>query len=140
MRRRPSPPRLAERWLRSVIRDADAREGVIGDLREGYSRVALRFTVVGAHLWYWVAAVATYRWYVLERWRERRLARVRGLYKDTKSASSVVMFWFDIRLAFRTMRRTPAFSAVAVLTIALGIGATTAIFTVLDGVVLKPLP
>ncbi|HET7273616.1 MAG TPA: ABC transporter permease [Longimicrobiaceae bacterium] len=46
----------------------------------------------------------------------------------------------DLRSAFRAIPRNPGFSAVAVLTLALGIGATAAIFTVLNAVVLSPLP
>jgi putative ABC transport system permease protein len=49
-------------------------------------------------------------------------------------------FWRDMRIGARMLRRSPGFAAAAILTIGLGTGAATAVFSVVNGVLLRPLP
>lgn len=60
--------------------------------------------------------------------------------RDARGVRLVETIAQDLRFALRTMRKTPAFTAVVILTLGLGVGATSAIFSIVNAVLLRPLP
>jgi predicted permease len=74
------------------------------------------------------------------RWRKEASAIDRGQARDEQRADLLDTLRRETRQGLRALLRAPGFSLVALLTLALGLGAATAIFAVLDAVVLRPLP
>src|SRR5689334_6516696 len=68
------------------------------------------------------------------------VARIQEECRDMRRTQYIENIAQDVRYAIRTMGRTPAFTVIIVLTLALAIGANSAIFSVIDGVLLRPLP
>jgi putative ABC transport system permease protein len=126
-----TPPALARRILRASLPQID-RDDVLANLDQLYEERRTRRGAGHANRWYWRQALT---FAVRLRWP--RLATSNSTRRPRADISAVL---YDFRVAARGLVRAPTYTVVAGLTIALGIGATTSIFSIVNGVILKPLP
>jgi putative ABC transport system permease protein len=98
---------------------------VLGDLLEEYN------TGKRSRSWLWRQALSML-------WPGAKTSNAVG--PEQENQMNLTSFWNDLRYSARTLGKNPAFTAVAILAIALGIGLNTGIFSVLNAIALRPLP
>lgn len=130
-----APPPGWERRFRWLL-PPEQRDAAIGDAAEELAARTRRDGPEAAQRWYRRQVLRSVLPAVTRRFRSPASA---GRYRE-RSAGTMGPWMNDFRLALRTLRRQPAFAATALVTLGIGIGATTALFSVYRAVFLAPIP
>jgi putative ABC transport system permease protein len=144
----PQPPRLAE-WLLSLTLPESDSDSIIGDLCEELEAYVSEGGT-WPRLWFWGQATLFSGRFLVE--TARGVGRSKTIGHQAASAAYkysagpdgrglMMEGWIrDTKLAVRSLAKRPGFASLAIVTLALGIGANTAIFSVIHGSLLRPLP
>jgi putative ABC transport system permease protein len=134
------PPRLARTALELFLPRGIRGEAILGDLDEEFQGICRDRTRAEAGAWYRRQALRVIVGYRLLGLLDPSRRGVGGAESGGALQSGYATVLDDARFALRRFAKAPAFTAVAVITIAIGIGANTAVFSVVDAVMLRPLP
>jgi putative ABC transport system permease protein len=122
-----NPPRIAG-WLAGCRLTREEHEFALGDLEEDFAELVDRKGASAARRWYWRQAI-------------RICLLRRSRYSIPEPRKPLMQnFLRDVRFGLRLLRHSPGFATVVTLTLAVGIGATTAIYSVVHAALLAPLP
>ena len=125
-----SPPRLA-RWIVAALVHEPVREFLLGDLDEQFAETMRDKGGRRARRWYWSQVLRSIP-------PARTIARNSHAQPPRRLDMSRV--WTDLVVGIRTIIRSPGYSAITLLTLALAVGANTLLFSIANPLVLRPLP
>ena len=133
------PPRVG-RWVLALVASGSDRRYVLSDLEEDFELIARRDGLGRARRWYWHQVFSSILPSLRRRLSPRRPVHRKPTRRSRKGPGGLDSALQDLRIAGRMLRKRPGFSAVAMLTLALGLGATTSIFSLVNGVLFKEVP
>ena len=127
-----TPPQLAEWLLKQCLPEGLAEKSIRGDLREEYGAIRSHRSSFYALVWYWLHTLR-----LCIRFGGRKTL---SNYQSPRVRTRVESALRDVQFAARGLAKNPGFTVIAVVTLALGIGASTVTFTLVNGVLIRPLP
>src|ERR1051325_423593 len=127
-------PRVGEWLVRQAVARSRYGDALLGDLHEGFAGIAAHSRGAASRR-YWRRALS-----IALRFLPSRLRPSRHFNSANTGDSRMATSLNDLRFGFRALRRSPSFTIAAIVALGLGTGSAAGVFSLLRGVVLRPLP